>query len=73
MDGSLPTFDERMAYIRSTHELEDQIVELAGHLKAGNYEETWRFRLPHQRIAKQEAVADQESTAHVRLGERHTS
>jgi hypothetical protein len=37
MDGSLPTFEERLAYIRSTHELEDQIVELAGHLNAGNY------------------------------------
>ena len=37
MDGSLPTFDERIAYIRSTHELEDQIVELAGHLNAANY------------------------------------
>ena len=37
MDGSLPTFEERVAYIRSTHELADQIVELAGHLNAGNY------------------------------------
>jgi hypothetical protein len=37
MDGSLPTFQERMAYIRSTHELEDQLLELAGHLNAGNY------------------------------------
>ena len=37
MDGSLPTFEERVAYIRSTHELEDQIIELAGHLNAGNY------------------------------------
>ncbi len=26
-----------MTYIRSTHDLEDQIVELAGHLNAGNY------------------------------------
>ena len=37
MDGSLPSFEERIAYIRSTHELEDQIVELAGHLNAANY------------------------------------
>ena len=37
MDGSLPTFEKRMAYIRSTHELEDQIIELAGHLNAANY------------------------------------
>jgi hypothetical protein len=37
MDGSLPSFEERMTYIRSTHELEDQIVELAGHLNAANY------------------------------------
>ena len=35
MDGSLPSFEDRIAYIRSTHELEDQIVELAGHLNAG--------------------------------------
>ena len=37
MDGSLPSFEDRLAYIHSTHELEDQIVELAGHLNAGNY------------------------------------
>ena len=37
MDGSLPSFEERMLYIRSTHELENQILELAGHLNAGNY------------------------------------
>ena len=37
MDGSLPYFSDRLAYIRPTHELEDQIVELAGHLNAGNY------------------------------------
>jgi hypothetical protein len=37
MDGSLPSFEERMTYIRSTHELEDQIIELAGHLNAANY------------------------------------
>ena len=37
MDGSLPSFEERIAYVRSTHELEDQIIELAGHLNAGNY------------------------------------
>src|SRR5688572_12756693 len=37
MDGSLPSFEDRLAYVRSTHELEDQIVELAGHLNAGNY------------------------------------
>jgi hypothetical protein len=37
MDGSLPSFEERMTYIRSTHVLEDQIVELAGHLNAANY------------------------------------
>jgi hypothetical protein len=37
MDGSLPSFDERGAFIRSTHELEDQIIELAGHLNAANY------------------------------------
>ena len=37
MDGSLPTFEERGAYVRSTHEIADQIVELAGHLNAGNY------------------------------------
>jgi hypothetical protein len=37
MDGSLPFFEERMTYIRSTHELEDQIIELAGHLNAANY------------------------------------
>lgn len=37
MDGSLPTFEERGLYIRSTHELADQIVELVGHLNAANY------------------------------------
>lgn len=40
MDGSLPSFpsfEERGLYIRSIHELADQIVELAGHLNAGNY------------------------------------
>jgi hypothetical protein len=37
MDGSMPTFEERGAFIRSTNELEDQIIELAGHLNAGNY------------------------------------
>lgn len=37
MDGSLPSFEERGAYIRSTHELADQILELAGHLNAANY------------------------------------
>lgn len=37
MDGSLPSFEDRGAYIRSTHELEDQIIELAGHLNAANY------------------------------------
>ena len=37
MDGSLPSLEERMTYIRSTHELEDQIIELAGHLNAANY------------------------------------
>lgn len=37
MDGSLPSFEERAAYVRSTRELEDQIVELAGHLNAANY------------------------------------
>jgi hypothetical protein len=37
MDGSLPTSEERVAYIRSTHELENQLLELAGHLNAGNY------------------------------------
>jgi hypothetical protein len=37
MDGSLPSFEERGVYIRATHELEDQIIELAGHLNAANY------------------------------------
>jgi hypothetical protein len=37
MDGSLPSFEERGLYIRATHELEDQIIELAGHLNAANY------------------------------------
>ncbi|HEY7642860.1 MAG TPA: DUF222 domain-containing protein [Steroidobacteraceae bacterium] len=37
MDGSLPSFEDRGAFIRSTHELEDQIIELAGHLNAANY------------------------------------
>jgi hypothetical protein len=37
MDGSLPSFEDRAAFIRSTHELEDQIIELAGHLNAANY------------------------------------
>jgi hypothetical protein len=37
MDGSLPSFEERMTCVRSTHELEDQIIELAGHLNAANY------------------------------------
>ena len=37
MDGSLPSFEERGLYIRSTHELADQIVELVGHLNAANY------------------------------------
>jgi hypothetical protein len=37
MDGSLPSFEERSAYIQSTHELADEIVELAGHLNAGKY------------------------------------
>lgn len=32
MDGPLHTFEERGANIRSTHELADQIVEMAGHL-----------------------------------------
>jgi hypothetical protein len=37
MDGSLPSFEERMADILATRELENQIVELAGHLNAANY------------------------------------
>lgn len=37
MDGSLPTFEARSAYIRSTHDLGDKLIELAGHLNAGNY------------------------------------
>ena len=37
MDGSLPSLDSRRAYIRSTHDLADQIVELVGHLNAGTY------------------------------------
>jgi uncharacterized protein DUF222/HNH endonuclease len=37
MDGSLPSFDERMAYINETHALGHQIIELAGHLNAANY------------------------------------
>lgn len=37
MDGSLPSFEERGAYIQSTYDLENQILELAGHLNAGNY------------------------------------
>jgi hypothetical protein len=37
MDGSLPSFEERGAYFRETRELEDQIIELAGHLNAANY------------------------------------
>lgn len=37
MDGSLPSFAERGVYIRETRELEDQIVELAGHLNAADY------------------------------------
>ena len=37
MDGSLPSFDERMAYIRSTRELEGQLIELVGHLNAATY------------------------------------
>jgi hypothetical protein len=37
MDGSLPSFEDRGLYIRSTHELADQIVELVGHLNAANY------------------------------------
>ncbi len=37
MDGSLPTFESRGAYIRSTHDLGDQLIELAGHLNAANY------------------------------------
>ena len=37
MDGSLPSVDSRRAYIRSTHDLADQIVELVGHLNAGTY------------------------------------
>ena len=37
MDGSLPCFDEITTDTRPTHELADEIVELAGHLNAGNY------------------------------------
>jgi hypothetical protein len=37
MDGSLPSFEERGAFVRSTRELENQIVELCGHLNAANY------------------------------------
>ena len=37
MDGSLPSFEERSAYIQATHDLEDQLIELAGHLNAGTY------------------------------------
>jgi hypothetical protein len=37
MDGSLPSLDSRLAYIRSTHDLADQIVELVGPLNAGTY------------------------------------
>ena len=37
MDGSLPSFESRLADIRSTHDLEDQLIELAGHLNAGTH------------------------------------
>ena len=37
MDGSLPSFETRAAYNRATRELENQIIELAGHLNAANY------------------------------------
>jgi hypothetical protein len=37
MDGSLPSFEDRWIYIRETQKLENQIVELAGHLNAANY------------------------------------
>jgi hypothetical protein len=37
MDGSLPSLEDRLAYIRSTNDLADQIVELAGHLNAAHY------------------------------------
>jgi hypothetical protein len=37
MDGSLPSFDDRIAYIRATRELENEIIQLAGHLNAANY------------------------------------
>ena len=37
MDGSLPSFEARGIYIRETHDLADQIIELAGHLNAANY------------------------------------
>jgi hypothetical protein len=37
MDGSLPSFENRWAYIHATRELEDQIIQLAGHLNAGTY------------------------------------
>jgi hypothetical protein len=44
MDGSLPSFEQRGAIIRSTHDLEDQVIELAGHLNAANY----RFLSPRR-------------------------
>ena len=37
MDGSLPSFEERIDLHPLDHELEDQIIELAGHLNAANY------------------------------------
>jgi Domain of unknown function (DUF222)/HNH endonuclease len=37
MDGSLPSFEDRGISIRDTHDLENQIIELAGHLNAANY------------------------------------
>ena len=37
MDGSLPSFEHLPTDERPTHEIADQIVELAGHLNAGNY------------------------------------
>ncbi len=37
MDGSLPSFQAPLTDDRPTHEIADQILELAGHLNAANY------------------------------------
>ena len=37
MDGSLPSFEERGAYNEETRNLENQLIELSGHLNAANH------------------------------------